>query len=454
MSVPTQTLTDFFKIGPGPSSSHTLAPMRAGRDFIESVRELPSHKLAKGTQIEVRLFGSLSATGHAHNTHKAVLAGLLEYTPESTDPALLHNLLQTRDEEHVLDLGAIQVPISADDFISDALKHRYPFKNTLVITLWGKESKKIFERQYYSVGAGTLQWKGNKTPVPAVPPHPFESCEQLRACLASSGLSVPDLMLANEQALTGLTPEQIAQFMDSIIDTMQDAVRRGLKANGTLPGPYALPRRASALLARAEGIPPGEGQLFLRLSACAVAAAEENAAGGRGVTAPGLGAGGILPAVLFLLEEHFQLEREVLRSGLLVAAAVGFAVNNNPAIAGAEVGCQGEIGLASAMAAGLLAQTWGYSFDTIEHAAATALRHHLGLTCDPAGGAVLIPCIERNAMGAIKAYNAALMSSVADPDSRATLDKVVDAMALHGRDISDKFKEIAKSGLTQALPLC
>ncbi len=455
MSVPTLTLADFFKIGPGPSSSHTLAPMRAGRDFIESVRELPSHKLAKGTRIEVRLFGSLSATGSAHNTEKAVLAGLLEHAPESVDPALLQGLLQTRDEEHVLDLGPIQVPISGDDIISDALKHRYPFKNTLVITLWGKENRKLFERHYYSVGAGMLQWKGNKAPAQETPPHAFENCAQLRECLASSGLNIPELMLANEQALTGQTTEQITLFLDSIIDTMQDSVRRGLKAQSPLPGLQNLQRRACALLARVQEIPPGEGQLFLRLSACAVAAAEENASGGRGVTAPGFGAGGILPAVLYLLQEDFQRERAILREGLLVAAAIGFAVNNNPAIAGADVGCQGEIGLASAMAAALLAHTWGYGFEGIEHAAATALRHHLGLTCDPAGGAVLVPCVERNAMGAIKAYNAALMSGVVDdPDSRANLDKVVDAMALHGRDISDKFKEIAKSGLTQALPLC
>ncbi len=454
MSVPTLLLADFFKIGPGPSSSHTLAPMRAGREFIESVRELPSHKLAKGTQVEVRLFGSLSATGKAQNTGKAVLAGLLEYDPESVDPNVLLGLLENKDKECILDLGPIQLPISGDDIIFDALKHRYPFKNTLSITLWGKENKKIFERQYYSVGTGSLQWKGNKSTAQETPPYPFENCTQLREALATSKLSLPELMLANEQAQTGLDPDALNAFLDKIIDTMQDSVRRGLQAQGPLPGQQGMHRRASALMSRCNTISPGEGRLFLTLSACAVAAAEENAAGGRSVAAPGFGGGGILPAIFYVLQEHFQFEREILRQGLLTAAAIGFAVNNNPAIAGADVGCQGEIGLGAAMGAALLSHVWGHSFDVIEHAAATALRHHLGLTCDPADGAVLVPCIERNAMGAIKAYNAALMSAVIDADSRACLDKVVDALALHGRDMSDKFKEVAKSGLTQALTLC
>ena len=454
MSVRTTTLADFFTIGPGPSSTHTIAPLLAGRDFIQSVRTLPGHKLLKGTQVEVRLFGSLSATGKAHDTNRAVLAGLLEHEPANVDPALVHGLLQTPNEEHMLDLGAVQLPFSSDDIIFDALKHRYPFKNTLVITLWGKENKKIFERQYFSVGAGALQWKGNKAPAPETPPHPFENCAQLYELFCSSGLSMADILLANEQALTGQTPEQITAFLDTIIDTMQDSVRRGLQAQGQLPGPQNLRRRASALLAKSREIPAGEGRLFLTLSACAVAAAEENAVGGRGVTAPGLGACGILPATLYMLQEHFKHNRAVLRQSLLTATAIGFAVNNNPAIAGADVGCQGEIGLASAMAAATLAHAWGAPFDVIEHAAATALRHHLGMTCDPAGGAVLMPCIERNAMGTVKAYNAALMAGIADPDSRARLDNVVDAMAEHGRDMSEKFKEIAKSGLTQAMPLC
>ncbi|SKA92208.1 L-serine dehydratase [Paucidesulfovibrio gracilis DSM 16080] len=448
----TTSLFELFKIGPGPSSSHTIAPMRAGRDFLRRCRALPREALHLAERFEVRLLGSLSATGQGHGTDRAVIGGLLDYCPEHCPADLLSRL--TRPEEpHRVDLGGREIPLQPGDIVFGAIHHDHPYANTMIFRLMGGE-KILLEQEYYSVGGGFLQWKGWVAPETGNPEHPYSTMLDLRRALHRTGLPLHELILQNEQAVTGSSMPEVVEGLDRLVDVMLAAVDNGLNTEGVLPGSIGLNRKGPTLLLRAceKGI---RDRFLLELNAYAVAAAEENATGHCVVTAPTAGASGVLPSVIKVMLDGFKLPRMAVRRGLMAAAAVGFLCKHNASIAGAEVGCQGEVGVASSMAAAMLAYGFGHDFRVAENAAEIALEHHLGLTCDPVEGLVQIPCIERNAMGAVKAYNAYLIAAAELPAHHVVdLDRAIHAMAETGRDMNTKYKETSRGGLAVSMVNC
>ncbi|MBO4336438.1 MAG: L-serine ammonia-lyase [Desulfovibrio sp.] len=448
-------LFDLFKIGPGPSSSHTIGPMKAGADFAKCCAELPQATLSQATCVHVTLFGSLSATGSGHGTDVAVLAGLLGNTPENCPPTLLPNLKKTPSSRHKMCLGNYEIPVGLADIEFGPLQHSAPYSNTLHIALSDASGKSLFDKEYYSVGGGFLQWKGWTPPERGKPVHPYGTMRELSARLQETGLALHELILENEMAITGMGRPAIYEQLESIMDAMYDSVRRGLAASGRLPGTLGVWRKAGGLWERAKShsLPIGKGMCLL--NAYAFAVAEENAAGGVIVTAPTCGAAGVMPALLYAMRNDLNVGERALREGLLASAAVGMLAKHNAGIAGAEVGCQGEIGVASAMAAAMLAHARGYTADVVENAAEIALEHHLGLTCDPVGGYVQIPCIERNAMGAIKAGNAVLLATSEENGQHlVSLDAAIMAMGEIGREMNVKFKETSKGGLAVSMVEC
>lgn len=498
---------ELLKAGPGPSSSHTIGPMRAGADFAALAATLDAGLLARARGVRVRLLGSLSATGQGHGTDRAVLAGLMGYEPAACPPSVLSTLLALPKEERVLRIQGKALPLGAAIIDYGPVRHGYPYSNTLFIDLldipYGEEDVPpgrggadpaalsapgacgcgracalqegdaagaagpaapdaadplaghvLFSREYYSVGGGFLQWKGWQPEERGRPAHPYGNMRQLQERLGATGLSLDALLLENETAITGAAPGTIHQGLDALLDMMKDSVRRGCAGRGVLPGPLGLLRKAGVLYGRAGSLQPFDRGLCL-LNAYAYGVAEENAAGHTIVTAPTCGAAGVVPAVLMGMQEELGLDAAAQRKGLLAAAALGCIAKQNAGIAGAEVGCQGEVGVASAMAAGMLAQARGYSPVVVENAAEIAMEHHLGLTCDPVGGYVQIPCIERNAMGAVKAYNAALIACNENPGAHLVgYDDALCAMAQIGRDMSAKYKETSTGGLAVCLAVC
>ena len=333
--------------------------------------------------------------------------------------------------------------------------HDHPFANTLIITLHGPDEP-VLEQVYYSVGGGFIQRPGYTPPERGRQPHPFTTMDQLQLALTKYDLDLSRLMLINESALTGADEPTILSGLDQLIEVMIASVERGLSRDGVLPGRIGLQRKAAFLYARAERNRDQLRQGLLKINAAALAASEENAAGGVVVTAPTMGSAGVLPSLIYRLISKKLADRTALRRGLLAAAAIGFLIKHNASIAGAEVGCQGEIGAASAMAAAMLGYilTKGNPAVTA-NGAEIALEHHLGLTCDPVGGYVQIPCIERNAMGAVKAYNSYLLASAGDPcRQKVGFDQAVAAMLATGRDMSTKYKETSLGGLAVSLAEC
>ncbi|MDL2259529.1 L-serine ammonia-lyase, iron-sulfur-dependent, subunit alpha [Deltaproteobacteria bacterium OttesenSCG-928-K17] len=491
------SIFELLKAGPGPSSSHTIGPMKAGADFAALAAALPGETLKRAQGLRVRLLGSLSATGEGHGTDRAVLAGLMGHEPESCPPGLLNELgdlpPQTggdssvaaesspggpADLKRALKLPGKLLPLSLDNISFGPIQHNHPYSNTLIIDLLDKPyptTKQILRlppmteeaagpdqwadhiilsRVYYSVGGGFIQWEGWEAPARGRLPHPYANTKELMARLAESGLSLEQLMLENEIALTGLTEAEIERKLDALLEIMRQAVKRGCETSGRLPGAIGLARKAQALHVRAESMRDFDHHLA-RLNAFAYAAAEENAAGNTIVTAPTCGSAGVIPAIVVFMEEHLRISVADIKKGLLAAVAMGFIAKWNAGIAGAEVGCQGEIGVASAMAAAMLAYARGCQPKVAENAAEIALEHHLGLTCDPVGGYVQIPCIERNAMGAVKAYNAALIAATEDPaNHKVSYDETLKAMAETGRDMNHKYKETSTGGLAVCLAEC
>lgn len=445
------TLSELFKIGPGPSSSHTMAPMAAGWNFLRLMNELPEELKSQATSLKIRLFGSLSATGKGHGTHRAVVAGLLGHEPETCPPDILDSLFTCSDETYPV--PGFHFSLSEGSVVYDAVLHDYPCSNTLVISLYAGE-RVLLEREYYSVGGGFLHWKGERKSTRGMPVHLYSTMQELAAIIEKKGLTLQQVILENELAITGSTVARITAHLDAVIETMCAAVDAGLKTEGLLPGDLKLRRKAASVLQQALNLPDGPNRFIGKLAAYAFAAAEENAAGHRIVTAPTAGSAGVLPALIY----HLRRERQSmpnLRNALMAAASIGYLVRHNASIAGAEVGCQGEIGVASAMGAALLAQIMRYPLETIQNSAEIALEHHLGMTCDPVGGYVQIPCIERNAMSAVKAYTAYLIASSLPPGMhRVGLDEVITAMAETGRDMNAKYKETALGGLALSVPQC
>lgn len=449
------TLFDFFKTGPGPSSSHTMGPMRAGYDFLQCCNTMDAESMGKVAQLRVHLYGSLSATGWGHGTHAAVLAGLMGHDPAHCPDGFLGRLEATPDREQRITLGGKVFNVSLDQIVNDDIVHPYPYSNTLIIKLLDAQGGLCFEKEYYSVGGGFIQWKGWALPERGKPVHPYGNMRQLRERLHETGLTLHELMLENESAITGMARPDIFYQLDAIMEAMYQSVERGLAAEGPLPGTLGVSRKAKGILASATRVAHAVDRFLGRVNAYAFAASEENASGGVIVTAPTCGAAGVMPSLLYAMRENLNIGGRALREGVLASAAVGFLAKHNAGIAGAEVGCQGEVGVASAMAAAMLAHARGNAVAVVENAAEIALEHHLGLTCDPVGGYVQIPCIERNAVGAIKAYNACLLATCEQSAQHiVTLDAVIRAMAETGREMNAKFKETSEGGLAVSLVEC
>ena len=452
----TTSIFDLFKIGPGPSSSHTIGPMKAAYDFLQRALALADSLPADSLHIKIHLYGSLSATGKGHGTDRAVIAGLLGWLPDNCEPTAFTALLKNPDDFYTININGRPVIITAKSIIFQKGRYDSPHPNTLVFQLLSNESI-ILQEEYYSVGGGFIQRKGEDTQAASAktPAFSFSTMKELKEHLLKEKITLTDLMIANEMALTGAIRKEIYQKLDHILDTMHKAVKRGLRQKGLLPGSIKLRRKAPVLYEQAKNNASTNDSFMVFLNAYCMAASEENAAGNIVVTAPTSGASGVIPGITYLLRNHYHYDKQKLREGMLAAAAVGFLIKHNASISGAEMGCMGEIGSASAMAAAMLAYCAGRSIDTVEAAAEIGIEHHLGMTCDPIGGYVQIPCIERNAMGAIKAYNAYLLASSGNTGyQKISLDSVIKVMRATGKDMSKKYKETSQAGLALSATEC
>ncbi|WP_136066176.1 L-serine ammonia-lyase [Modicisalibacter radicis] len=446
---------DLFKIGIGPSSSHTVGPMHAASDFIESLRD--EDLLERVARIEVQLYGSLSATGIGHGTDRAVIMGLMGERPERIDPAIISPCIEELLEAQALLLdGRLAIPfVWARDM--QLYEHSLPHHPNAMRLIAHGHADELYRNTYYSVGGGFViderqaqagELDGDTTRLP----YDFNSAGELMALCRLHGLRISELMLANEQAWRD--EPAIRDGLWRIWEAMRACVDKGFEQEGMLPGGLDVRRRAKRLHQRLIAVEESPSLIASTFSAMdwvnvfALAVNEENAAGGRMVTAPTNGAAGIIPAVLhyYMKFQPDACERDVV-DFLLTAGAVGILCKKNASISGAEVGCQGEVGSACAMAAAGLAELMGGSPEQVENAAEIGLEHNLGLTCDPIGGLVQVPCIERNAIASVKAINAAQMALRGDGEHFVSLDKAIRTMRDTGADMQDKYKETSRGGL-------
>jgi L-serine dehydratase len=449
-------LEEFYKVGPGPSSSHTIGPMRITYDFYQRCAKLPSDQLAQATGLKVRLFGSLSATGKGHGTERASLAGLVGKEPATVDPRFLDDMVAHSDQTYPVRLGSREFVLSLADIIYDSPKGNFPHPNTMTCQLVAGNDV-IYELEYYSVGGGFIEWKGYTPPKKGQPKYPYSTMKQLRQHADANNISVADVILANEIAVSGRSEDQINAFLDKIAAAMLATVRSGLSAkDDVLPGPIKLHSKAATVWARAMDEQYESDRAIGLVAACALAASEENARGHLVITAPTGGSAGVMPAIVYgLVEGKRKVSAAKVRRGLLAGAAIGYLCKHTATLSGAEGGCQSEIGVASAMSAAMLAEIFGSSPQTVENAAESALEHHLGLTCDPVAGYVQVPCIERCAFGAVKAWTAFMIASNEDETKhRVDLDTTIKTLAETGRDMSAKYKETSEGGLAANLVLC
>lgn len=438
---------DFFRIGIGPSSSHTVGPMRAARLFVATLDR--EGVLPRVHRVKAELFGSLGATGRGHGSGPAVLAGLEGADPETVPPEHLPQRAAEIDTGHRLSLGGYRtVPFQPDrDLVFHGRKSLPEHPNGLRFTTWDEHGEALASRDYYSVGGGFLRGEGSDDDNAPALPCPFTTARELLAWCDERQEPVSDIMRANEACLR---PEaETRQGLLRVRDVMCECVRRGFEHEGELPGPLKVKRRAPGLYQRLTtqgSIDPLSAMDWL--GAYAIAVNEENASGGRVVTAPTNGAAGIVPAVLhyYLYHTGAPDEESVVRY-LLTAGAIGMIIKAGASISGAEAGCQGEVGSACAMAAAGLTEILGGTPAQVENAAEIALEHHLGMTCDPVGGLVQIPCIERNAVGSVKAVNASRLALSGDGAHVVSLDKAVRTMRDTGRDMKTKYKETSRGGL-------
>ncbi len=447
---------DLFKIGIGPSSSHTVGPMRAAARFVTRWLEERGilHNVAR---IQAELFGSLAHTGRGHGTDKAVLCGLEGEWPDTIDPeAIPARLERIRGAKKVRLLGKHEIAFDEKSDLVFNKRQKLPFhSNGMRFTAYDASGEVLATRDYYSVGGGFVvnhdeaaedRIVADTTPLP----HPFHSGDELLKLCEESGKSIAQVMLENEMAWR--SEAEIRAGLLNIWHAMQACVARGMRQAGTLPGGLHVKRRAPAmyddLRDRPEAALKDPLTILDWVNLYALAVNEENAAGGRVVTAPTNGAAGIIPAVLHYYD-RFQpkANEDGIIDFLLTAGAIGILYKENASISGAEVGCQGEVGVACSMAAGGLTAALGGTIHQVENAAEIGMEHNLGLTCDPIGGLVQIPCIERNAMGSVKAINAQRMALRGDGKHRVSLDKVIKTMRDTGRDMRDKYKETSRGGL-------
>ncbi|MDY7227111.1 L-serine ammonia-lyase [Hyalangium rubrum] len=447
---------DLFKIGIGPSSSHTVGPMRAARTFALQLRE--EGKLERLARLKVELFGSLGATGKGHGSDKAVLLGLQGETPEGVDvESIPARVSRWQSEGRVSVLGLREVPFREGEQLVLHRRRTLPYHpNGMRFSAWDASGAELSVRVYYSVGGGFVVNEGAEQGQPPLREDetrqrfPFRLASELLAHCDRERLSISAVMLENEKVWR--SEADIRSGLLRVWDVMQACVKRGCATSGILPGGLKVERRAAKLyqrlLSRPEAGLTNPLTVLDWVNLYALAVNEENAAGGRVVTAPTNGAAGIIPAVLHYYWRFVPGADEggVVRF-LLTAAAIGVLYKENASISGAEVGCQGEVGSACSMAAGALTEVLGGTPLQVENAAEIAMEHNLGLTCDPIGGLVQVPCIERNAMASVKAINAARMALSGDGTHFVSLDKVIKTMRDTGRDMKDKYKETARGGL-------
>ncbi|MGA7240857.1 MAG: L-serine ammonia-lyase [Bryobacteraceae bacterium] len=455
---PVMTILDeFYKVGPGPSSSHTIGPMRITYDFYQRCTKLPAAEQAKATAFEVHLFGSLSATGKGHGTERASLAGLVGKEPATVDPAFLDSLRDQPDQSFPVKLGSKTVDVTLKDVIFDATEGNFPHPNTMTVRLMAGKTP-ILEQEYYSVGGGFIEWKGYKPPQKNPPKYPFATMKELRQHAEQNNLSISDVILANEMSIPGRSEDEVYAFIDKITAAMVAIVKSGLNVpdGDVLPGPIKLPSKAATVYKRAQDDQFESDRGIGTLSAYALAGSEENARGHLVVTAPTGGSAGVMPALVYGLGEGGRkLSQDQIRKGMLTAAAIGYLCKHNATLSAAEGGCQAEIGVASAMAAALVAAAYDATPRVIENAAESALEHHLGMTCDPVAGYVQVPCIERCAFGAVKAWTAwAIASNEIASRHRIDLDATITAMAQTAKDMNSKYKETSQAGLALSVTLC
>ncbi|WAC45720.1 L-serine ammonia-lyase [Pseudomonas sp. SL4(2022)] len=453
---------DLFKIGIGPSSSHTVGPMRAAALFSAALGE--RRLLERTARLQVRLYGSLSATGVGHGSDRAVIMGLMGEWPDLVDPSTIEPRIADLLASGQLLLGG-RVSI-AFDWARDMLllDENLPYHpNAMTLSAFAADGNLLHENTYYSVGGGFVvdaeqaasgQLDQDHTQLP----YDFNSAEELLRLCKAHGLRVSELMMANEKAWR--SEAEIRSGLMRLWQAMRDCVEQGLKHEGTLPGGLNVKRRAAKLHRSLQEMSKPNvigstlsGMEWVNLFALAVN--EENAAGGRMVTAPTNGAAGIIPAVLHYYVRFSPAVSEAhVVDYLLAAAAIGILCKKNASISGAEVGCQGEVGSACAMAAAGLAEILGATPGQVENAAEIGLEHNLGLTCDPVGGLVQVPCIERNAIAAVKAINAAQMALRGDGEHFISLDRVIRTMRDTGADMHDKYKETSRGGLAVSAVEC
>ena len=429
---------DIFKIGVGPSSSHTVGPMKAARAFADDVSHLGV------ASYEVTLYGSLAWTGKGHGTDAAILLGLSGEAPDTLDPDAVAGILKAVRAE-----GRINIEFNYEQQLD---RHT----NGMRFVALDRQGTELRRDDYFSLGGGFIA--RNDEPEAAAndeePPLPYTTSESLLALAAEHDLSIAELVCRNEK--TWRDAESINAGIDGIWAAMNACIERGMRTYGVLPGQMSVLRRAAKLAASlAKRGEPQALDAMEWVNVYAIAVNEENAAGGRVVTSPTNGAAGIIPAVLrFYVDFVPGANEEGIRKFLLTAGAIGILYKVNASISGAEMGCQGEVGVACSMAAGGLAAALGGSNDHVEEAAEIGMEHNLGLTCDPIGGLVQIPCIERNAMGAVKAINAAKLAMHGDGTHKVTLDQVIATMRQTGEDMSSRYKETSQGGLAVNVPEC
>jgi len=453
---------DIFKIGIGPSSSHTVGPMRIGRRFLEEAKAAGA--LEGASRVKADLHGSLALTGIGHGTDKATILGLLGFEPDATDPDEAERAFERVKTEKRLKLhGGAEIafdPKRDIDLRGDITPSLHP--NEMRLALFDAAGEELFAATFYSVGGGFIASEKQLT-APAEDDlilgaragrHPFASAAELLSICRGTDLAIHEVILENEDAKRPRA--ETNAMLDKIWFAMRDCIDRGLKTRGELPGGLKVKRRAPSLYAKLQEAPLANEreQLFDWLNVYAMAVNEENAAGGRVVTAPTNGAAGIIPSVL----KHYCCVDEEnidhIRIFLLTAAGIGMLYKQRASISGAEMGCQGEVGVACSMAAGALAAVWGGTPAQVEHAAEIGMEHNLGLTCDPVGGLVQIPCIERNAIGSVKAVNAARLALRASEEHKVSLDQVIETMRQTGLDMSRKYKETSEGGLAVNVVEC
>ena len=481
---------ELFKVGIGPSSSHTVGPMRAAKRFAEQLAD--GELLHRVARIKVRLHGSLAHTGRGHGTDVAIMVGLEGSAPDTVDVDLLEQrICHIRQTEQLILLNRCSLPFSPrKDLTFDRRKTLKLHSNGMVFQALDTAGNLLHERTYFSIGGGFIvnqrgepeaESSDQTSPLEdcteAVDlidagrlgllkereltlPYPFESADQLLSCCQQSGLSISSLMFANEMALSKSPDprEAVKHELVYLWEIMQHCIERGCHREGILPGGLKVKRRAASLYRKLRA---HNSRLSDPMSALdwvnlwALAVNEENAAGGRVVTAPTNGAAGIIPSVLSYYHHYVpNADDEGTARFLLTAAAIGGLYKMNASISGAEVGCQGEVGVACSMAAGALAEVLGGTPEQVCNAAEIGMEHNLGLTCDPWGGLVQVPCIERNAMGAVKAINAARLALSGDGSHKVSLDKVIETMRRTGEDMSAKYKETARGGLALTVIEC